>query len=209
LERLADGGVPAMLHISSCMWLCCLLFIIYIFQFFLLRQHTQRRGTVRTLQVSVCSAVTRFAVLCVFYITLCIFHIILCDFILFCVLFYIILCNFWVYMCTNHCHRVFTQLQLANISIISIIIIQVNSSSLTNSGTDTTVWDGVGGGWGFRRLEKINKWQLAGIWNLKLKVIFKQIDAIWFSLNIEGGFYLTARELNYNIYVTVNLKPQY
>jgi hypothetical protein len=68
---------------------------------------------------SVCSVVTRFVVLWVFYITLCIFYIILCNFILFYVLFYIILCKFWVYMCTNHCHRVFTQLQLANISIIT------------------------------------------------------------------------------------------
>jgi len=33
-------------------------------------------------------------------------------------------------------------------------------------------------GWGVRRLEKINKRQLAGIWKLKLKVIFNQIDAI-------------------------------
>jgi hypothetical protein len=39
---------------------------------------SQRRGTNRTLQVSVCSVVTRFAVLWVFYITLCIFYIILC-----------------------------------------------------------------------------------------------------------------------------------
>jgi hypothetical protein len=31
--------------------------------------------------------------------------------------FYIILCIVWVYMCTNHSHRVFTQLQLTNISI--------------------------------------------------------------------------------------------
>jgi hypothetical protein len=31
--------------------------------------------------------------------------------------FYIILCIVCVYMCTNHCHRVFTQLQLTNISI--------------------------------------------------------------------------------------------
>jgi hypothetical protein len=55
---------------------------------------SQRRGTVRTLQVSVCSVVTRFAVLWVLYITLCIFYIILCNFILFYVLFYIILCKF-------------------------------------------------------------------------------------------------------------------
>jgi hypothetical protein len=63
------------------------------------------------------SVVTRFAVLWVLYIILGIFYIILCNFILFYVLFYIILCNVWVYMCTKHCHRVFTQLQLANISI--------------------------------------------------------------------------------------------
>jgi hypothetical protein len=31
--------------------------------------------------------------------------------------FYITLCIVCVYMCTNHCHWVFTQLQLANISI--------------------------------------------------------------------------------------------
>jgi hypothetical protein len=31
--------------------------------------------------------------------------------------FYIILCIVCVYMCTNHCHRVFIQLQLTNISI--------------------------------------------------------------------------------------------
>jgi hypothetical protein len=111
---------------------------------------SQSRGSVRTLQVSVYSVVTRFAVLWVFYITLCIFYIILYNFILFYVLFisfyvhfilfyvilyysmyylfyvlfyiilrtfYIILCNFWVYMFTNTCHRVFTQLQLTNISI--------------------------------------------------------------------------------------------
>jgi hypothetical protein len=39
---------------------------------------SQRRGTVRTLHVSVCCVVTRFAVLRVFYTILCIFYIILC-----------------------------------------------------------------------------------------------------------------------------------
>ena len=33
-------------------------------------------------------------------------------------------------------------------------------------------------GGGVRGLEKINKRRLAGIWKLKLKLIFKQIDAI-------------------------------
>jgi hypothetical protein len=36
---------------------------------------------------------------------------------LFYVFIYITLCNFLVYMYTNHCHRMFTQLQLTNISI--------------------------------------------------------------------------------------------
>jgi hypothetical protein len=91
---------------------------------------SQRRGTVRTLQVSVCSVKLVFVLSLLvllfygFYITLCIFYIILCNFILFYVLFYIILCNFWVYMCTNHCHRVFTQLHLANISTSSSGVIQ-------------------------------------------------------------------------------------
>jgi hypothetical protein len=43
--------------------------------------------------------------------------------------FYIILCIVCVYMCTNHCHRVFTQLQLTNISV-SISIYRVCVCSL-------------------------------------------------------------------------------
>jgi hypothetical protein len=68
---------------------------------------------------SVCSVKLMFVLsllillfLWVYHISLCIFHIILCNFILFYVFIYIILCNFWVYSYTNHCHRVFTQLQL-------------------------------------------------------------------------------------------------
>jgi hypothetical protein len=68
---------------------------------------SQRRGTVRTLQVSVCSVVTRSAVLwvfhtilCIFYIILRIFYIILRIFILFYVyfvLFYVYFILFYVY----------------------------------------------------------------------------------------------------------------
>jgi hypothetical protein len=104
---------------------------------------SQRRGTVRTLQslfcqVSVCTVVTRFAVLWVFYITLRIFYIILCTFILFYVLFYIILCNFWVYMCTNHCHRVFTQLQFTNMSLS--VYINIYQERQTCAAYFTFLW---------------------------------------------------------------------
>jgi hypothetical protein len=71
---------------------------------------------------SVCSVVTCSAVMGILYYSMYIF-ILFYYFILFYVyfyiilLFYIILCIVCVYMCTNHCHRVFTQLQLTNISI--------------------------------------------------------------------------------------------
>jgi phosphoglycerol transferase MdoB-like AlkP superfamily enzyme len=55
---------------------------------------SQRRGTVRTFQVSVCSDGTRFDVLCVFYIILCII------FILFYVLFlYYSMYYFYIILC--------------------------------------------------------------------------------------------------------------
>jgi hypothetical protein len=64
----------------------------------------------------VCSVVTRSAVYGYFIVFYVYFYIILCIFMLF-YYFFIILCIVCVYMCTNHCHRVLTQLQLTNISI--------------------------------------------------------------------------------------------